>query len=219
MIHSRSNLACLSQYSMKSGQSAAKQWSLPTLKLFKSTGCQETRGKKQVQEWYNSSDLDREESSSFHSMVETSFSSMSSMQLSRHASTQDASAHHLNPPEQRALHQQPHQEQDFTILRCFFCLFIASFLDHLLERLILTLQRHIRRAPILLRLKFVKTLVKGSTGNFCHTSTLSCTQNILEHVYANELAVETLSPARIVKTISFLESKDEEWGHFADFQE
>jgi hypothetical protein len=209
----------LSQYSMKSGQSAAKQSSLPTLKLFKSTGCQETRGEKQVQECCNSSDLDREESSSFHSMLETSFSSMSSMQRSRHASTQNASAHHLNPPEQRALHQQPHQEQDFTILRCFYYLFIASFLDHLLERLILTLQRHIHRVPILLRLKFVKTLVKGSTGDFYHTSTLSRTQSILEHVYANELAVETVSSARIVKTSSFLEANNEEWGHFADFQE
>ena len=168
MIHSQSNLACLSQYSMKSRlRSSLKESSCPssTEKLFKST-CQEARGEKQVREWCISSDFDREESPSFHSMLETTFSSMSSIQLSRHgASTQDdASACHQTPSDQ--LSHQAHQDQDVTSLRYLLYIIIVSFLDCLLEGLILILQRHIHRVPILLRLKFVKTLVKASTGDF-----------------------------------------------------
>jgi hypothetical protein len=176
---------------------------------------QETRGDEEVKESFTSSHIGREESPSIHSTLEAPFSSMSSIQLSQNPACQNRLHLDRAPPKQ--LERTRLEEQNITILHYLVYTFIACFLDHLLERLILILQRHVHRVPILLRFKFVKALVKVSADDL-YASTLYRTQNILKYILANEVAIETLSPVRIVKTISFREPS-EDWGHFADFQE
>lgn len=204
---------------MMTRRSALKDSSRSATKLLNrssSQTCQETRSNKQPLERSTASGIYQQELSSFHSthMLEATFSSISSIQISQQAVSQSEASHATSSEE---LHRA-HTEQTGIFLQCLFYFFVACYVDSLIERLILILERNIYRFPFLMRIGFVKALVKPSNGKFRHNSTLCCTQNILEHVYANDTAVETLSPVRIVEKPSFPDPSDD-WGHFADFQE
>lgn len=220
MIRSSSNLACLSNYSTKANKpsSLRKESSRAARVLLSSSRCEhDTIVEEETGQRRSKIDEDRD-LDSLYPTLEATFDSMSTLQLSRTASNQfqECSPNEVVPHPTSFDNSLNEKEQHFSILCHLFYIFIVYYVDCIVERVAFALRRNIHRAPFLLKLECVKTLVKPSNGNFGATHSLHRTQNLIEAISSG--SDETLSPAMVVKTSSFLDPS-EEWGHFAHFQE
>lgn len=111
-----------------------------------------------------------------------------------------------------------------NLLKYAMCLMTTIRIDLLLDAVVDTLERNVRRFPFLMGFTFVRTLVKlqHSSNSLLRNVSANSSRhrsNELRSAFSNEQMDHVLSPVTVCPISDVGATSSDGWGHFADFQD